>query len=520
MDKYLSHLVSTLAHPNGFAAAKGEDVITVSDTVSAAASLYELVRNSLEYEEEHLLRRNAIRRFLKRKFGETDLRSLGGDLLHELIWARYLPNKKVPSRMIHEVGEILAKYQPLFDGLSDEDPDSGAVALWLLDILSCEIEFHLVPPAVDEALAAFAYQDLRERLQWDPATIKPEDRDLQLFIAVHRALLKSNRATLRLRAFGLYYPDWLTAKEPSIEIRSQLASIMRSIEGQLSHDSADALLRTVQRAAPVYLVLREVIAADPTAFEGLLADPATLKAAVSKAASSRARRFYGKIRRGIFRAIFFLFFTKMAIGLAIELPYELFVVHAKEFTPLLTNIFFHPLLLAVLGLSVRIPQRKNTERLEQLMRGVLGLGESWKIRFLGRRPWNRGFLGVVFHALYAVVCLVTIAVIVWVLWFFQFNALSIVFFLLFLSLVMFFGIKLRGTRREYVVVDAGSGFLGVLFDMFFLPIVRVGRWISLRAPRVNIVLFFLDFMVEAPFKALIRLVEGWLAFIREKKEEI
>ena len=87
-------------------------------------------------------------------------------------------------------------------------------------------------------------------------------------------------------------------------------------------------------------------------------------------------------------------------------------------------------------------------------------------------------------------------------------------------MVMFFAIKLRRSKRDYVVIEGGGGLLGMLVDMMFLPVVRIGRWISIRAPRVNVLLFFLDFMIEAPFKALIRLVEGWLAFLREKKEEL
>ena len=71
-----------------------------------------------------------------------------------------------------------------------------------------------------------------------------------------------------------------------------------------------------------------------------------------------------------------------------------------------------------------------------------------------------------------------------------------------------------------MIVEGKGNFFSPLFDMFFLPIIRVGRWISLRAPRVNIFLFFFDFIIEAPFKAAIKLIEGWLAFLREKKEEI
>jgi hypothetical protein len=116
--------------------------------------------------------------------------------------------------------------------------------------------------------------------------------------------------------------------------------------------------------------------------------------------------------------------------------------------------------------------------------------------------------------------LFTIGVISFLLHAVRFNWLSIVFFIFFLSLVTFFGLKIRNSRRELMVIETRTGFFGTITDILFLPMIRAGRWVALRAPRINVFLFFFDFIVEAPFKAAINLVEGWLAFLREKKEEI
>jgi len=103
---------------------------------------------------------------------------------------------------------------------------------------------------------------------------------------------------------------------------------------------------------------------------------------------------------------------------------------------------------------------------------------------------------------------------------FGFNSLSITFFVFFLSLVAYFGIRIRNTRRDLLLIENHRGFFLILGDILFLPMIRAGRWISIRAPRVNIFLFFFDFIIEAPFKALVELIENWLAFLREKREEI
>ncbi len=165
-------------------------------------------------------------------------------------------------------------------------------------------------------------------------------------------------------------------------------------------------------------------------------------------------------------------------------------------------------------------RKKNTEKILEEAHAFLGIEDDMSFLFKQKRPWGSGPMFVVFNLIYLAVFIATIALIAFGLKLFAFNSLSILFFLFFLSLVAYFGLRIRNTRREYLVVDTSSGFLGILGDMIFLPIVRAGRWIALRAPKVNIFLFFFDFIIEAPFKAAIDVIESWVAFLREKRDEI
>ena len=94
-EKALQHLLASIRQiKRDDELLPSEDVISVSETVSVAVSVYETIRNTLEYDEEHLLRRNAIRRIVKRRLGEGDSKQLATKLIRELIWSRYLPNDK------------------------------------------------------------------------------------------------------------------------------------------------------------------------------------------------------------------------------------------------------------------------------------------------------------------------------------------------------------------------------------------------------------------------------------------
>ena len=77
---------------------------------------YEKIRNSVDYEEEHLLRKNAIERILRRQIiiegviKESKSENIAKHLLAELIRAAYLPNNQIPESKIDEVSHVITKY--------------------------------------------------------------------------------------------------------------------------------------------------------------------------------------------------------------------------------------------------------------------------------------------------------------------------------------------------------------------------------------------------------------------------
>lgn len=526
MDRALEHLLNTAIQmrKNEEEAEKEEDVIKVSETVTVAASAYETVRNALEYDEEHLLRRNAIRRILKRDMVDGPEKGFATKLVRELIWAKYLPNERVHTRIIPKVENVLEKYRLLFGTLEAETAEGKRVYDWLLDVLSVEIEYVVAPPCIDEALASYAYQELKKRIEWKSKTVAEQDRDLQLYIATHRSVLKSNQATLRYRILTLYYTQWRKASAGDAvvkEIAMNLTQVIEAVETQIKHPAQDAVYRFVRRHAVVFHVLADIIKDNPEAFSSALhaGDSDTIDTAMTKAAEERYGGFRKKIGRTVVRACAFLLLTKTALVMAVEVPFELFVLKQKDFVPLIINVLFPPVLLALIGLSVRLPRKANTEKMLEEAHAFLGLGEELQLVFKYKGAWT-GTMAWIFNGFYAVMLLLTVGVISLALRQIHFNPLSTFFFIFFLSLVAYFGLRIRNTRRELLVIDASKGLIASLVDVFFLPIIRAGRWMSIRAPRVNVFLFFFDFIIEAPFKASFTIFESWLNFLREKREEI
>jgi len=238
MYERLAKLAAGLVAPSVIAAKPGEETIEVSVPASTAAALYEKVRNTLDYQEEHLLRRNAIHRILKRFRGSGEAADdMASGLLKELVWAKYLPNKTVPVVLAQKLTEILRKYEQLFAAAERSPEVRERLSMWLMDAEATEIEYTLAPPISDEALASFMYEEMRSRIDWDPRLqAQPDERDLRLYIAIHKTLLKSNIPTLRFRVLTLYYPEWAGTEAPAAlieQIAATLPNVVATIEREI-----------------------------------------------------------------------------------------------------------------------------------------------------------------------------------------------------------------------------------------------------------------------------------------------
>jgi hypothetical protein len=200
----------------------------------------------------------------------------------------------------------------------------------------------------------------------------------------------------------------------------------------------------------------------------------------------------------------------------------LLVFDEISYIPLAINLIFHPLLVFALVLVVRPPKKQNTVSIIRGIKEILLEGTPAYIYTEKRITIVRRniVLRSIFTLFYAALFIITYGAIIMVLRRFDFNAVSMGIFIVLASTVSFFGVGLRSVVKEYVVANTKQGIIAFLFDLFSLPIVMAGRWLSINFSRINVFVFILDVIIEAPFQTIIELVEEWIAFIREKREEV
>ena len=129
----------------------------------------------------------------------------------------------------------------------------------------------------------------------------------------------------------------------------------------------------------------------------------------------------------------------------------------------------------------------------------------------------KGVFERIFLIIYSILFVAIFTFIIWGLNRLHFNIVSQAIFIFFLCVVSFFAYRVRSISKDYVYQEAREGLLSSLVDFLFLPIIRVGQWLSTQIGRLNVLGFIFDFIIEAPLKAFLEVIEEWVHFVRVKK---
>jgi len=493
--------------------------ITVHAAVSRFSVLYEKIRNAVDYREDHLLHKAAIKRILKRQLAlDGDPQSVGHALVRELIAARYLPNGVLPESLGDQAADIIAKYvaiQRLHVG--DETHEA-----WLLGIISAELEELVDDHAADKTFVHFLYEQLAERITLPPDVMGEDDRRLQIYIACYRMLLKADDEMIGYKLVRAFRPDWM---DPMSWIGApgamalDLPDVQRRVFGALRHPLALKFQHAVKPWAISLNILRTALLENPTKAQELMEKHDALHGAIERIAEKRVKESKARLRRGTVRAMIYLFMTKMLLALLLEVPVELVLYHEFRQFSLIINVLFPPAMMLLVGSMIRMPGKENIKRIVSGVEELLS-EQGPKGREV-RPPKKRGLFGrTVFGLAYALTFLLVFSLTFKGLQLLAFTWVSSLIFVFFLCVVSFFAFRLRYSSREYVAVPRPDNILTIIIDFFSLPVLRAGRFLSETISRLNVFVFFFDFIFEAPFKLFLNILEEWSAFMKEKKEQL
>lgn len=506
--------------------------IKVSELISRLAFYYEKIRNSVDYKEEYLLRKNSILRNLKRQIViEGSLKKVKAfeaakNLLVELIRAGYLPNNKLPETKIDEIVAVVKKYLELrFLGLPKikDEKAKNKINPWILALAAAEIEEKLDLNPVRQTAISNLYELLSGHIVLPEGSIYQRDREIQIYLSIHRIFMKFDNDMLEFLLLKYYIANWTRAGDKEIKyLADHLEAMKAEISAQINHPLSFQLNKIVNRYAVYSLILNDVINDNPIGvYESFKSDYKAFPRLIKKFTQKRYHEAKVKLRRAAARSIIYIFLTKMVLAVILEVPVTLWLGEILNYNSLAINVAFPPLLLFLIVLFTRMPSDANTEKIIQGIEEMVFKEKERKEPLVLRQPRKRGRgVNAAFAVIYAVTFFITFGLVIYFLDKIQFTLVSIIIFLFFLTLVSFFSLRIRKVAREMYIIDRRENIFTFIADFFYVPIIEVGKWLNEKFSRFNFFVFILDFIIEAPFKIFVDIAEEWTKYVKERKEEI
>lgn len=521
---------------------KGEiALIHVDEIASKVAAVYERIRKVVDWKEEHLIRRTAIERILKRKLiselsglnfiSDLEAEKIAEPLVLELIRGGHLSNDKIPRARILDVQKILEKYIYILKNnpLSKTPAPSRLKERvnfynWILEIASCEIEETLAPPVKENALIKCMTRIMEKRIRVNPSTaITEEEKRIQIYIAVHRALFHLDSPIISYRLLKIRYPEWANLPELQLnEIAQNIFTIWEDIEKDLSHPLSGEFFKICEKYDALWLLLGDVLdmlSDNPLEIPKNISEPETLENLVKKTYGKRLSTLKSRLFRMAIYSTLSIFIASGLSLFIVEVPLARLLY--GKFSPLamVIDIMVPTLLMFLLVAIVRPPSLSNLERVVTQIKDIVYQEGGKDIYEIKVRKKTKLILNFIIGFLYFLASCLSFGIIIWIFYLARIPPTSIIIDTFNVAVIVFAGLVIRQRARE-ITVEEKTSFWEFSLDILSVPVAKIGQWVSDRWKEYNVVSVFFTALVDMPFMAFIEFVEGWSQFLKGKKAEI
>lgn len=541
--------------------------IQVDELATKVARLYERIRRIIDWKEEHLVRRTAISRILKRNLLSEisgisltlglNPQQLTEPLVMDLIRSGYFSNGKISKNRLPEIEAALARYIYLLKN----NPISGKLNLnvkekmnfsnWVLELAACEIEQILDPALKENALLNLMTQALYGKSAVSPqGLISDEDKFIQIYVAVHRTLFNLDEPLIIYNLLRVRYPEWFENQwlgqensdqnnqpaQPSspsnehpavnqyvVEFTKSVAQIKKVIDRDLDHPYQKNFYRLSAYYDASYLILDDVmkkIAVEhPREIVNKLVDSEQFSIFIDEAYNQRIQTLQGRLLRSAIYSTLSIFLSGAASYILFEGPIATLVRGHFSLFALFVDLGVPTAIMFILVIIIRPPGKDNLKALKEEVNKVVYQAGDADVYDLNLKKRSHLFLNTIFTIIsltagsitaYGIYMIFKIAGVPWT---------SLYIDTISVGMIIFAAMVIRDRSKEVTISEGGS-FSEFLIDLFTIPLARVGQWFANKWREYNLFSVFFTVLVDTPFSAIIAIIEDWRSFIKDRRSEL
>jgi len=512
---------------------EGITTIHVDEVASKVAAFYEKIRGIIDWKEEHLLKRRAIERMLKRRLftklditdgNITESSNIAEPLVLELIRGGHFPNDKIAESKIEQVQKTIDKYIFILNKTSYNKKKSRIqLYSWISAIAACEIEEILTPSIKEISLINYMFNIMNEKIEVnEKIKISEKEKNIQIYISVQRALFNLDSSIISYHLLKYRHPEWKNPSEEQLSsITKNIYLIRNNIDKDLNHHLGDKFYQICEKYDTPFLLLGDVLSQNPMEAKEKVSDPELLEALITTHYNQRVKTLKKRLARAAFYSTLSIFLTNIVSLLLVEMPFNKLVTgYFFNYWAIIVDILGPTLLMFLLVVTIKPPKKENLPVvLMEVMKIAYDKGKKdvYKIKkFRKKNIISEAIINLFYFSGF----LAILALIVWGLYQVNFPPLSYIIFIIFLSLIAFAGIRIKQRSKELQVIEEKDPFLLSFIDPFAIPVIQLGKWLTNKWKRYNIIAVFFSALIDMPFTIFVEFIEQWRYFIKEKKEKL
>lgn len=515
--------------------------LEVDEVASKIAKAYEKVREVVDWKEENLLRRAAIERILKRRlvsklYGisimpDVKAKEIAEPMALELMRSGYFESGRIGRSQVEELENILDKYIKIMSEsrlprTNDDVHVKKKINFynWIIEVAACEIEELLFPNFKENALLNLMTNVLYKRIKITPSN-KVEDMEkfLQIYIAVHRTLYNFDNPIIAFNLIKIKYPFWVKEDPKSIkQVTEQAVKIRQEIEEDLEKPLGKRVYQIAAKYDAAYRLINDItdeINGTPNTVRANYADEEKLNQLIETVYDRRRKSLKKRLFRSAIYSTLSIFVAGGASFVIFEGPVARWAGVPFSLLTLFVDLLIPSLVMFLLVLAIRPPHTSNYPVIVKEIKKIVYKQAEEDVYELALNKKKSKFLNALFVLVSTTFGLAGLAFIFWIFKIAKVPWTSMYIDTVYVAMVFFAATAIKATSKEITIKDKGN-ILESFLDLFSVPMAKIGQWFSNKWREYNIVSALFTALVDTPFSAIIRLVEDWRNFLKEKSAEI
>ena len=525
--------------------------IYVDEIATKVARFYELVRKIIDWKEEHLIRRAAIERILKRRF-LSELYDIGilpdikpediaEPFVFELVRSGYFPNGKIAKEKIIEVQKVLEKYIYILkkgpegkldvsvEGLSKKEKKAGFKKTlnfysWVIEIAECEIEELLDPPLREYALLDLMTECLLQRIKIVPeGKVSDEDKYLQTYIEVHRTLFSLNSPIISYHLIKYKYPELFRNTDEHIaEFAEKVMDIWQEIEDDLESPLGSEFHKVAEKYDAAYLMIGDAMNKLSNYLEDMeykVSDSNTFLGLTSSSYTERLKTLKARLFKLAIFSTLSIFVAGSISLFFVEVPLANFAGKGFSIWATFVDIGLPTLCMFILVWLIKPPSVDNLEIVEEEVSKIVYKSDVTDVYEIKLNKKVRKVRKAVFFIIYMIGGSISCYFIYWVFKICGVPWTSLYIDTVNLAMIIAAAMVIRERAKELTLIEKGN-LVDLLVDFFSIPLAKFGSWFNNKWKEYNIASAFFTALIDYPVSTFVAAIEGWREFIQEKRSEL